>query len=505
MPSALSNASYPSYPSYKSDTSILSILSIQSIKSISQKRPLPYNDTNHSRPAQRKVRASAYLFLVLFGFGVALAYRTLGPDGPKSYEAVVRAGVCRDLMAGLPRGRQGLVGSLRWAPLPTLLALPWATEGGTFGMSVAAAAAAAGLCVFLFSWWTQYGMSRIPAAAAAFALFFSPPLLRPILAGTSETVFAFCIVVMLAHFIHWWETEELRSLAYTAVAGGVAVFVRYQAVAALAFVLALYLVHLVAQRRRESYVEATLITFLMPGAYVIGLWFAANWLIMGDALFFLRGLGGFAGREGLRVALTDGAEWLACLPPALVGVLGWGLGRLNGSRRNYWTGAPVLLACALLWTGGAVGLRPVPAGENAGWLFASADAGAYRSLDPASAELRKEVLPALMRKYAEHRVVVSGYRGYEIRRLLPQPNYMVVHTLSLYLDEAQEDTKGHRLYLLAPRERMGDPQWEDIDRWEDANIRFPRLHTQGARGLIYEKAWRYWSLWMVVRTDVDGE
>ena len=41
-----------------------------------------------------------------------------------SEEAVSRAGVASDLLAGRVEGRQGLIGSLKWPPLPTMLALP---------------------------------------------------------------------------------------------------------------------------------------------------------------------------------------------------------------------------------------------------------------------------------------------------------------------------------------------------------------------------------------------
>lgn len=454
---------------------------------------------NWEKGQPKKQRVAPYVFLVLAGLGVALAHWMVGPEGPGSYEAVVRAGVTRDLMNGLTRGRQGLVGSLRWAPLPTLLALPMASapgfEEGTFGMCVVAAVASALLCVFLSRWWAQYGMREVVRTPIAFALFLSPPMLRPILDGTSETLFVFCVVATLAHLVHWWETEELRSLAYTAVAAGAAVYVRYQAIVVLAFVVALYFVHLVANRKRESYVEATLITLLLPAAYLIGLWFGANWLIMGDALFFLRGLRAQGGEVFSLRNLAEGAEWAACLVPALLAALGWGLCRLSGSKRTVWTGLPVLLACGLLWLGGTEALVRAPFGSPR---------PLFHSLDPTSVELRRAVLPHLLANHTGDSVLVSGYRGYEVTRLAGR-NGMFVHKLSLYLEKSLEDTRGRRLYLLVPRPGARDPLREDIDRWEDANLVYPRIHAEGARGLLYEKAWAHWSLWKVVRTDTKDQ
>jgi hypothetical protein len=340
-----------------------------------------------------------YLFILLLGLGALLAHNRAPEAGPDSREAVVRAGVGQDLLQGLSRGRQGLVGSLRWAPLPTLLAAPLLRAPGVTGttaMCLVAVAGSACLCVFLSRWWAQYGMRDAIRAPIVFALFLSPPMLRPVFEGTSETVFVFLVIATGAYLIHWWETEDLRSLAYTAVLAGMAALVRYQAVALTLAALAALCVHLVAERRREAYVEGTLITFLTPPLYFVGLWFAANWLIMGDACFFMRGLPG-ARAQGLLAMIGEACEWQACLLPGLIGVLGWGLCRLAGRKPTVWTGLPVLAACGLLWVEGTRPIQPAPP-------------------DPATVELRERVLPHLARHHRADRVVVSGYRGYEIHR-----------------------------------------------------------------------------------------
>ena len=456
-------------------------------------------------PRRRKPRVGVYLFLALTALGTALAYYRVGPQGPSSYEAIVRAGVGRDLLDGAPRGRQGLVGSLRWAPLPTLLALPLlripGLENGAFAASVVAAVGAALLCVFLTRWWAQYGMKEIILTPIAFALFLSPPLLRPILDGDSSPLFVFLVVATLAHLIHWWEAEtpagegpgeptdktaKLRSLAYTAVAAGATVFVRYQGVVVLAVVTLIFAAHLIANRKREAYVEATLITLLLPGVYMVGLWFAANWLIMGDALFFVRGLRTFHGPRGWLEALTRGCEWRGCLAPALIGVLGWAICRMFKRRRTIWSGAPVLIACGALWLGGAQAVESRP-------------------MDPTSLQLRTEALPYLRSRLQDDRILVCGYRGYEIRANAPAADQLFVHELSMYMKRALQDTRGRHLYLLIPNPVIKDTGREDIDRWEDIILLHPRAYEQGFRGLLFEKSWDHWSLWRVVRLDAPDQ
>jgi len=431
---------------------------------------------------RRSPRTGIYLFLVLVALGVVLAWSHVGRDGPDTSEAVIRSGVGRDLIQGLTRGRQGLVGSLRWAPLPTLLVLPLLhTPGirtGTFGLCVTATIGAAGICVFLNRWWAQYGMREEVRVPIAFALFLTPPMLKPIFEGSSETMFAFLVIATAAHLIHWWETEELRSLAYTAVCAALASLVRYQAVLLPILVIVLLLGHLIARHKREAYAEGTLITFLVPSVYAFGLWYAANWLIMGDATFFLRGLDYYLGSPRWWRFLWEGCEWQACLAPGLLGLLGWSLCRLAGRKLSIWTGVPVLAACGLLWLQGTTSLEPTPAG-------------------PATRELRQTVLPYLNMSHRSDKVITSGYRGYEIHRHTGEVP-MFLHKQSLYLDQALEETRGKSLYLLVPAP-------EGIDRWEDVNLKYPGIFRNGARGVVFEKAWKYWTLWRVVRLDTQDQ
>ena len=433
-------------------------------------------------PSRRKERIGMYLFIILVGTGALLALYRVGEEGPDTREALVRVGVGRDLLLGATRGRQALVGSLRWAPLPTLLPILLlrvpGIEGGTLAVSIVAAVGAACLCVFLSRWWAQYGMREEIRVPIAFALFLSPPLLKPIFEGSAETLFVFLVIGTVAHLIHWWETEELRSLAYAAISAGLAPLVRYQGIVLPAFVMFLLLVHLVVHRKREAYAEGTLITFLVPAAYFVGLWYAGNWLIMGDGTFFLRGLEVFRDPSRWASLLVDQCEWGACVLPGLIGVLGWGLCRLAGKKSTFWTGLPVLAACGLLWIEGTRPLEPPPP-------------------DPTATQLAEVVLPYLSSAHRKDRIIISGYRGYEVRRLTHDKS-MYLHKQSLYMDQALEQTRGKRLYLLVPAPD-GD------DRWEDVNLKYPGVFTDGCRGVVFEKAWERWSLWRVVRLDTPDQ
>ena len=57
-----------------------------------------------------------FFLVVLTGLLAVVFFYRVGV----SQEAVVRVGVGSALLAGLVEGRQGLIGSLKWPPLPTL-------------------------------------------------------------------------------------------------------------------------------------------------------------------------------------------------------------------------------------------------------------------------------------------------------------------------------------------------------------------------------------------------
>ena len=241
------------------------------------------------------------LFLLLMAGGLSLASWTIQTRPVLDTEAVVRAGVARDLLHGFPRGRQGLVGSLEWAPLPTLLLMPLlrlpAPFGGDWAPVVVSLTAAAFLSAFLSAWLGRCGVGRVMRLAICLTFFLSPVVQRPVLSGSPEPIFWLTTFAALCFLTHWWETEELRSLAYLSLALALALATRYQA--AILFLAAGLFValHLRGRRGRKSYIEATLIVFLVPGLYVLLLWLTTNWLIMGNAFFFLRGL------------FADGALW----------------------------------------------------------------------------------------------------------------------------------------------------------------------------------------------------
>lgn len=425
------------------------------------------------RPSHHNV----LMFLLLIGIGALIAWKS--PPTPPVFdrEAFIRSAVSEDLLSGLSRGRQGLVGSLHWTPMPTLLAMPLhrlpPPFGGEYAFLILGIVSAAGIGALLNDW-LRRNCAPVALRFAALAILYAAPFFRrEMLSGNSNVLFAFLAVNSLCFLLHWLETQKLRSLAYLSASLMLLILTRQQgillALAATLFVLA----RLWKERRQPSYLEATLIVFLIPPFYGGALWIAANWLLMGNPFFFLGGLRGlFSSSQLLESFLTLGMDpWI---PGVLCGIaLGvWLLRWVIKDRLPFAQGALASgIACALFFA-------PVVAVQR----------------DATDIELIEKVAPYIQEEHSSDWVAVAGYRGYDVRKALPNSNEYVQHTLDFYLNPMLEGTKQRRLYLLAPEPR-------GVDRWEDIHLVYPGLYQHDGRFVIFERTWKHWRLWRVVKLD----
>jgi len=440
------------------------------------------------------------LFVLFLAIGLGATWYQGYPGGIPSQDAIVRCGIGSDLLAGLTRGRQGLVGSMYWAPLPTLTVLPllrihpFMTTG--FAACAAAAASYALLCAFLNGWWAAHGLSGTLRFAALLAFFMSPPVLHDISRGSSNALFVLLGVATLCFLIEWWETDELRPLAYLSLVVALGMITRYQFALALVVVLLAVFLHLRLRGRGHFYAQGTLIIVMTPALYLGLLWCAANWLIMGDPFFFVRGLPwhtlrwlvtsepNWSAHIGERLAdaghawlalVHEGGPWDALVLPCLLALLGWASGRCFGRRRRL-AALPVLaLSIALLCVG------------QSRWLGARVE----------PTQNAREVVRYFETLDMDDAVLVSGYRGYELQylggaRLHDRQHY--VHTVSLYLDEALERTLGKSVHIAVPPPT-------GTNRWEDIHIKFPDLYDGGADFALFEHEVAGWRIMWLIRID----
>ena len=442
------------------------------------------------------------VFLIELGLA-AFIHVSAGPQAP-GYEAVVRTGVGADLLAGESRGRQGFIGSLYWAPLPTLLMLPflaWPLLVKTgFAASIIAAFAVAGACAFLVSWWSECGVRRGYSLGAVAFICASPWTVRAVARGDGSLLFGLLALSVVALTIRWLQKNSLRDLAYLSVLMGLLLLTRFQSILLVAAVLLLVLIYLIfwnpeaASQGKRSYAEATLIIFLSPIVYAFLVWLAANWLIMGNATFFLRGLipshwppGASRSPLAWLEIFRSGCEWHVALIAALLAGVAWLMGpkaqaaEPQPSARSGGPGGAAVIVMSVLIFGVPLAVPSSPEPEE---------------------KETNEVLDYLVKHHFEDRVVVAGYRGYDlVRRVRNMPDApesareMFVHIQTFYFGKVLADTRGKRLYLLIHRP-IGS------DRWEEIQLRFPGISApHGADFTVFEKGWKDWQLLEVVRRD----
>jgi hypothetical protein len=414
-------------------------------------------------------------------------------------EAVARAGVAADLLEGRVEGRQALIGSLKWPPLPTMLAMPFAKTPvlGSTGLSlvIVNAVVAAFTLSLLNTWWATFGIPRLVRYPLLASYQASPAIIAAVLMGSSSTVMLLILTAGAYFLVRWLDTLDLRSLAYLGVLAGLSVITRYETIALVAVVTLVILLR-VARSREKSFRPATLLVFLIPPIYTAGLWFLGNWLIMGDPVFFLRGL---ARGEIVRAEFTEFEwEWSLYLMPTLLLVTTWTLAAERARLAHLGRALSTIIAFATL----VVGI----AWPYADLWMAGPDQPYFgrRSVDVKRVE---EIFLCLAQDHPDAKVFVSGYSGYPfVGRTGSAETF--VHLMNLDLREIQRRTHGQPLLFLIPRPR-GIHRWEDINLqapWLFDDYTGPPLSDRGLRmSFILAKAWPDWRLLEVVRPDAPAK
>jgi len=416
--------------------------------------------------------------LLLLGGLIAWIIASGWPAARYASEPFYRSQLARDLLAGLSRGRQGLVGSLAFAPLPSvavtlLSALPGVGERALAGPLLAGLSALA-LCLYANRLWAAQGIGpwvRWPALGAGLAL---PPVALSLESGQSTMLFVALAVCGWGFLCTWLREPRLRDLAYCGLLLGMCALVRYQALCLVALGAVFALAGALAQRRR-GLAEATLIVFLTPALYLLALWVGGNWLILGEPAFFLRGLLGMLREGGGRAwaLLGSGCEWRAAgalgalvLSVPLAGCLSR---RRRGGALRHAAALAGLLAAAHVGLGAGAAVRP---------------------LEPRIPPL----VAALSERCPNGTFVVSGFEGYEFVRAAGRRGrdawVHLMHLEGSALRKVLRDYAGREVYVLV-RARPG------TERWEELGLGGGRV----PEGFIYAGQLGPWRLFECIRPD----
>ncbi|MCK4373758.1 MAG: hypothetical protein KAX19_00475 [Candidatus Brocadiae bacterium] len=425
------------------------------------------------------------LCAALLAGAIAVAILVTGQTDEQHYslEARQRTALAADVIAGASRGTQGLVGSLYLAPLPTVLIifaslLPLVRFTPALSSAVAAGATVC-LAVYINGMWRRHGVRAALRYPAMLGLLLLPPVALSIQSGQTVMLFVALVVCGAGALTAWLREPTLRQLALSALLLGMAVATRYQGALFVLGATLLVAMAALARRRSWSFLEATVLTFILPAVYVVVLWIGGNWLILGDPLFFLKAVSGplALGTADLRTILTWDCPWL------LVGIVAL-----------FALGVPVASALARARRGAL--LHQFVAGAAVGGIVAAAWlADIPTGLRTAPLDVRR-VVRFLEDAYPNGTFIVTGYAGYGfVETAAPDPQYHWVHIMHLEpkgIAKVLEDYRGREVFLLVNAA-------ETRDRWDEVGLSWQAPGSRIPERFLFARQVAGWTVFEVLR------
>ncbi|MCC8180799.1 MAG: glycosyltransferase family 39 protein, partial [Planctomycetes bacterium] len=246
-----------------------------------------------------------FVFLVVLVAELIGAYYIVYKGGFVMNDAIARTANAYYVLYILPN-KLASIGFV-WNPLPSLLQLPilifnnlWrplATNG--MAGSILTAIFAAINASLLFRYFRTWGSGVFFALLVAFLYAFNPFFFFYGLNGMSETLFFTAVIIGVYHFAIWMEDRNNSRLLWVALTMAMGFLTRYEILTLmLGFASSLLVVIYLMEDKQSpfkkkpvsmkfNYTIATFLVTFLPVAYVIGIWIAVCWTIMGDPFFFL--------------------------------------------------------------------------------------------------------------------------------------------------------------------------------------------------------------------------
>lgn len=272
------------------------------------------------------------LALVALGVYVALGYYLLYSVHYAIGDALVRSGDARAVLYS--RDPHLAAWGFVWFPGPVVLELPVMliasplNHAALAGPLTTAACGAANVLV-LVRLFRRLGLSEPVVAGLTLTYCLNPVVIFYCANGMSEASFYLAASVFLLGIAQWFKEGGSRSLIVMSLGLGATMAIREEAVFLVPLVAVLVGLGEIGWARKAKL--ATLVA--LPGLFVFALWSFANWLIMGNPLFW------FESGSGLPPA---DAPWLP-KHASLASATGYSLGYLWGFVPALFIVVPLLI------------------------------------------------------------------------------------------------------------------------------------------------------------------
>ncbi|MDP6524173.1 MAG: hypothetical protein QGH15_08115 [Kiritimatiellia bacterium] len=485
---------------------------------------------SRNRASTTVMQYTAFLFvatLILFCVGL------YGVESA-SDEAWIREAIRRQIAANSTEGRQALVSSAWWGPLPSLLGLPFSLLFTSpvlpvSSLLVSALMGSASL-LLLYRVLQKWGAGKVwPVFVGAMAL--NPVFLKQCVNGSSATTSLFFTVLVAYGLTEWIHSRSLRYLVYFGFASGMLIVSDFNMAMWVLVAFALVGVDLVARKFEPGQRQAVLIMALTPLVYVSVLWLLMNWLVMGDGFYFLRSLGGGGivnpPDSPTGMVMSHKVTAIVCSAVAVICVLarsrsGFYLGLLGAaplalayylnSKGFFWDPVPLLFCilplCILLLgriSGKSTGWLAKPAAALAlipavitAWMYllcgglVADDNGDQAAVPGVSVDrdLSRQIAQHVMTKSELSKIYVCGYDGFLLTEATQDS--LFINALDFNFYKAKDDYGGHALYLLIHRP-------DGRSAMESIHWKFEGIHNFGDRGTLHDGDFGAWRLYEIIQ------
>ena len=191
----------------------------------------------------------------------------------------------------------GAIG-LVWPPIPTVLRIMLMPLTTTIGLTeftgpLTSVIATAGCVVLMNRILHRFGVPPTTRGLWIGLTFANPVLLFHFVNGTAESLFTLFFLWAIQAALQMREAPE-RAVLGMGLAIGLALWVRYEALAIMGMSVIGFLLMAWAYRRQGAWrdisrFESLLVTLIFPCGFLLALWLSFNYTAEGDALFFYRG------------------------------------------------------------------------------------------------------------------------------------------------------------------------------------------------------------------------
>lgn len=474
-------------------------------------------------PNPQRKRPTRPVVIVLLGL-----WATLTVAGLMSTEAApesrVMESVCGLLLGNTDEGRQALVSSVWWPPLPVLVRLPFASLSTSSSSPVASVTVSAlfGILsvVFLARSLKRRGAGLAGGMIAAM-LFVQPGFLTACMDGSNTTLLIALSILAaggLAGWIHARTTGELLRFSFAAA---LLLTTAAECWPWLAVAFGILLLDLLARPADPGQREAVLFLALSPVIYMGGLWLLLNWLVMGDWLYCIRSLL-TRGPQETAITLEMGPFIPALSVLAIATLISLARRSRAGISLGFLAASPLAIAAGLElstlpWDEQAllcvitplallaIGRVTADATPSRRWLQPLAVTAALMISVPYW--LGIHVAPSGHRDAPEEMARVQGIRrhvlerspyakvfvcGYESFNLLnSEAGPIFAHSLDFNFNQVKNAYCGHTLFVLV-RRPDGRGAMDSI-HWQNDNI-----YALGSRSTLYDGDWGDWRLFEII-------